>query len=86
MTVRVYLEATGHGNALAAFAQFSQAAIARTLPITIEDPVAIQKGSGRFFVDVLNAATQQDAIAVVQAVLDQAPDAVAAFEVSVAQD
>jgi len=83
--MRVYLEGTGQGDPLTAFAQFSRAATARTLPVTIEDPVAIQKGSGRFFVDVRHVHTQ-DAIAVVQAVLDQAPDAVEAFELSTAQD
>jgi hypothetical protein len=84
--VRVYLQCTGEGDGLAAFAQFSKAATARRLPIRIEDPVAIEKGSGRFFVDVANAHTEQDAIAIVRAVLDQAPDAIAAFEVSTAQE
>jgi hypothetical protein len=83
--VRVYLHGTGEGDALAAFAQFSKAATARRLPIRIEDPVAIEKGSGRFFVDVANAQTHEDAIAIVRAVLDEAPDAIATFEVSTAQ-
>lgn len=84
--MRVYLQSTGEGDALAAFAQFSKAATARRLPIRIEDPVAIEKGSGRFFVNVANAHTEEDAIAIVRAVLDQVPDAIAAFEVSPAQE
>jgi type II secretory ATPase GspE/PulE/Tfp pilus assembly ATPase PilB-like protein len=84
--MRVYLESTGKGDALTAFAQFSKAATARKLPVTIEDPVAIEKGSGRFFVRVRNVDTQEDAIAVVRAALDQAPDAVAAFELASEQE
>jgi LPS sulfotransferase NodH len=84
--VRVYLEGTGQGNALSAFAQFSRAATARKLPVRIEDPVAIEQGSGRFFVHVRNADTQEDAVAMVRAVLDQAPDAAAAFELATVQE
>ena len=80
--VRVYLEGTGEGDALTAFAQLSRAATARKLAIRIEDPVAFEKGSGRFYVHVENADTREDAIAMVRAALDQAPDAAAAFELA----
>jgi type II secretory ATPase GspE/PulE/Tfp pilus assembly ATPase PilB-like protein len=86
VTVRVYLEGTGEGDALTAFAQFSRAATARKLPVTVEDPIAIEKGSGRFFVHVRHVDTREDAVAVVRAVLDQAPDAVAAFELVPVQE
>jgi hypothetical protein len=84
--VRVYLQGTGEGDALAAFAEFSEAATARRLPIRIEDPVAIEKGFGRFFVHVANANTQEEAIAIVRALLDQAPEAVAAFDLAPLQE
>jgi hypothetical protein len=85
-SVRVYLEGTGEGDALTAFAQVSRAAAARNLPVNVEDTTAFATGAGRFFVDVRNADTQEDAIAVVRAVLDQAPDAVAAFELATVQE
>jgi type II secretory ATPase GspE/PulE/Tfp pilus assembly ATPase PilB-like protein len=84
--VRVYLESTGQGDALTAFAKFSKAAAARQLPVTVEDPIAINNGSGRFFVYVANADTQEDAVAMVRAVLDQAPEAVAVFELASVQE
>ena len=84
--MRVYLESTGEGDALTAFAQLSRAATARKLAIRIEDPVAFERGSGRFYVHVANADTREDAIAMVRAALDQAPDAVAAFRLASAQE
>lgn len=84
--MRVYLDGTGEGDALRAFAQFSRAASARRLPVTVEDPIAIANGSGRFFVHVRHVDTQEDAVAVVRAVLDQAPDALAAFEFAPVQE
>jgi len=84
--VRVYLQSTGEGDPLAAFAQFSEAATARKLPVRIEDPAAIEQGSGRFFVNVANADTHEEAIATVRAALDQAPAAAAAFEVDPLQE
>jgi hypothetical protein len=84
--MRIYLECTGQGDALTAFAQFSRAAAARNLAVRIEDPSAFDRGLGRFFVHVDSANTQEDAIAMVHAVLDQAPGAAAVFELAAVQE
>jgi hypothetical protein len=84
--VRVYLKGTGKGDAVTAVAQLGRAATARKIPVRIEDPVAIEQGSGRLFVHVANADTQDDAIATVRAILDQAPGAAEAFEFAPVQE
>jgi hypothetical protein len=71
---------------LTAFAQFSRAAAAWNLPVNVEDTAAFDKGAGRFFVHVGHADNQADAIAVVRAVLDQAPDAATAFALASVQE
>jgi len=80
--MRVYLEGTGKGDAVTAFAQLSNAAVARRIQV-IEDPLA--SGSGRFFIVVKNANTSENAIAVVRAMLDQVAGGAVAFELSPAQ-
>jgi hypothetical protein len=77
--MHVYLEGTGAGDAVAAFAQFSRAAAARKLRVMVDDPVELENGSGRFLVDVGHTDTRDDAIAVVRALLDQIPGGGAAF-------
>ena len=65
--MRVYLEGTGNGDAVTAFAQLSKAANDRKLPVRVEDPLALSNGSGRFFVEIRHADTQEDAVAIVRA-------------------
>jgi hypothetical protein len=86
VTVRVYLEGTGKGNALTAFAKLSKAANDRQLSVSVADPAAFASGSGRFSVDVRHADTHEDAVAVVRAVLDQVPDGGAAFKLASVQE
>jgi len=86
VTVRVYLEGTGEGNALTAFAKLSKAANDRKLPVRVEDPAELASGAGRFSVDVRHADTLKDAFAVVRAMLDQVPDGGAAFELVSVQE
>jgi hypothetical protein len=86
VTVRVYLEGTGKGEAVTAFQQLANTVLARKLRVWVEDPVALSNGAGHFFIDVKHANTLDDAVAVVRATLDQVPGAAAAFELSVAQD
>ena len=81
--MRVYLEGTGKGDAVTAFAQLSNAAVARRIQVMVEDPLA--SGSGRFFIVVKNAITSENAIAVVRAMLDQVAGGAVAFELSPAQ-
>lgn len=82
----VYLEGTGEGNAVAVFVQLSEAAIARKLPVRVEDPRAFASGSGRFTIDVTHADTSDDAEVVVRAMLDQVPGGHGAFRLSAAQE
>ncbi len=56
----VYLEGTGEGDAPMAFALFRRAAAARRLRVVVEDPVELEYGFGRFFVDVGHADTRED--------------------------
>jgi hypothetical protein len=85
MRMQVQLEGTGKGDAVTTFAQLSNAAAARKLPVRVEDPVALASGSGRFLIDVKHVNTPEDASAVVRAMLDQIPGGTAAFELSPAQ-
>jgi hypothetical protein len=86
MRVRVYLEGTGNGDAVTAFAQLSKAANHRGLVVRVEDPVALANGFGRFFVGMRHVDIQEDAVAVVRAMLDQVPDGGAAFELASVQE
>jgi len=83
--MRVYLEGTGNGDAVTAFAQLSKAANDRKLAFRVEDPLALSNGSGRFFVEIRHADTQEDAVAIVRAMLDQVPDGGAAFKLPCVQ-
>ena len=84
--MRVYLDGTGGGDAVTAFAQLSRDAAARGFQVTVEDPEALANGFGRFSIDAKHTHTREDAVAVVRALLDQLPDATAAFTVSPAQE
>ena len=83
--MRVYLEGTGQGDAVTAFAKLSKAANDRKLPVRVEDSAQLASGSGRFSVDVRHADTQKDADAIVRAMLDQTSDGGSAFKLASVQ-
>lgn len=79
--LRVFLEPTGIGEAATALSELRGLAVGTAVRIVIRDPAALARGTGWVYVDVPAAETPEDAVSMVQTLLDRARCGRSAFAI-----